>query len=284
MIEDRLKSATFFLLFSIVSCDCVLLSFYVATGIIQITFRLQGAMKTYALGQMLQYLYIGVMLRIVTTCKVYITIAVSFQRYLSVCHPFKSKQWGTVKLAQKQLLGALFMAILLWGPTFFEYKLAFAPNGFAMRKPWSYTPAGFLVRSICQTTLEYVVPISGLVIMSVMLLRGLRIAQAKKTALKGHTEEKKSKQSFQISLMINVLMWMVIISQLLVPIRQIILIYQPQKFGSCDVFYYFDPWIGIAQVSTASIGFIMCLSSVHHCQVPQETGATLQKTRQRRCT
>jgi hypothetical protein len=72
--------------------------------------------------------------------------------------------------------------------------------------------------------------------------------------LKDREEKRKAKQAFQISLMIVIMMLTVLFNQ----VRRILGFFFDANVVS-SVFFFYDPWIPIVQVVTASMSIFLCL-------------------------
>jgi hypothetical protein len=258
--SDRKKSATFYLLLCIVICDSfflvVLSSIAIPYHVLQIT---APTSKKYTLARVVHYFYMPGIHQSLLTCKVYLTIMVSLQRYFSTCHPLKAKEWGTVKIARGQLIASVVIAILIWFPYYFD-NIFFIDSGYPRQIIIFPRHTYKVILLIYQSLFLYAVPMLSLAIMSFLLLRGLKEAHKRRAALNGE-ENRKAKQSFGISIMIAILMLMVLVNQAVIPIRRILaLFYVDTKIVACDsIFFFYDPWIPTVQVITASMSFFLCL-------------------------
>jgi hypothetical protein len=262
---DRRKSATFFLLFAIVVCDLLYVFIYLTVISIPgfgIKNTFGRSSKQMILFSLLQYLFIGP-LQAILTVKLYLTTAVSFHRYLSTCHPFKAKTFGSVRIAVGQLLVSIFICILVWMPFMVDFTIGTAPNGYPTRVPILYGDTYVLFKTILHTLFLNIVPFIMLGIFSVLLLRGLKIAYRNQAGLTGNSnKERKERQSFCISLMTGVMMVVVAINQSLVPIRQLLNIFFDYRTTCDNVFFYYDPWVGNISILSASISTFLYVPAI----------------------
>uniref|UniRef100_A0A914YN19 G-protein coupled receptors family 1 profile domain-containing protein n=1 Tax=Panagrolaimus superbus TaxID=310955 RepID=A0A914YN19_9BILA len=57
------------------------------------------------------------------TCGVYLTVLVSFHRFLGVCHPFRTKRWVTRRPVQYAIISAVIFSIVINIPTWLELDI-----------------------------------------------------------------------------------------------------------------------------------------------------------------
>jgi hypothetical protein len=275
--SDRKKSATFFLLLCIIICDSLFLGIFSMIWIpTNVSLYIDGESKQYALITLVHHLYIGDLHQTAMTSKMYLTICVSLQRYLSTCHPLRSKQWGTIKLARFQLVASVVISFVVWFPAMVTYRIAFGPDGYPKGVPLLKSNTFQVLLSGYQSFFIYIFPMISLAILSFLLLRGLKAAHKKRAALK-REESRNAKHSHQISLMIAVLMLMVLINQGMFPSRRILgFFYDSQRVSCVNVFFFFDPWIAMVQTITASMSFFLCQLTIKKYR--KKTLAAFSKT------
>jgi hypothetical protein len=262
--SDRKKSATFFLLLCIVICDFLFLGVYnIISMVSNVFYNIDQASKEYAFVYTVHQLYLVVLHKTALASKVYLTIMVSLQRYVSTCYPLRAKDWGTLKVARGQLVGCVVFSFLVWSHTFFGYTIVVGSNGYPRLVPLLASNATYqLVITGIQFLFLYILPLLSLAILSLLLIRGLNVAHKRRAALKGE-DSRKARLDHQISLMIAILMLMVMVNQAVVPVRGILGAFFDRTHIFCgSVFFYYDPCITTMQVITASMSFFLCLLTI----------------------
>jgi hypothetical protein len=167
-----------------------------------------------------------------------------------------------MKVARGQLVGSVVISAIVWLPSFLDSTFVIGPNGYPKRVPVLASDIFVVFATTFQSVFLYILPMLSLTVLSFLLIRGLNAAHKRRAALKGE-EIRKAKDSFQISLMIAILMLMVLFNQAVIPLRRVLSIfYDSNNFLCGSVFFYYDAWIAVIQIITASMSFFLCLLTI----------------------
>lgn len=232
-------------------------------GLMSVSVPMLGFLKmprraTYLQMNFLMYLMpVG---QITNLISVLITVIVTWQRYISVCHPHKAHVYGSPRIINIQVLCICLFSIVFHLPMFFQDHLSpagtdpgFIPvrNHFSRRKSYTIFYSIVLVQII-----RYIIPIICLIYMSICLLQKLS-----DTTLKNRLPEsrcQRARKEMTISLMFVVFIF--IICQSFAPMRQIlILVHRPYSSAiQCGgPLFYFGPFDLISIIANSSANFFI---------------------------
>jgi hypothetical protein len=176
LYRDRYKSATFFLLFALVCTDSL---FLIANTVfnmpIYIARQTEASLKTQTLNALILYQYTGPVTFNLIIVKIYLTISVSWHRFLSTSLPFRAKEWGSMKIAKGQLIASVGIGMLSSASAILQYGIRMEQN-MPVRFVILDSDAFLIYRIILNTAIYYVIPFLSLGVLSFLLLRGKTIA------------------------------------------------------------------------------------------------------------
>ena len=125
---EKQRSSTIFLLFCLAIADSSVLLWFGCVAIPPAVLRYidldiealnyQNTIRAYILA-------FGNMVRMVS---IWLTVVVTWQRYLSVCRPYQVTKFGSLRTTKLQTLAVLGVAFLFNFPKFFEYRLSTNPR------------------------------------------------------------------------------------------------------------------------------------------------------------
>ena len=212
--RERAKSATIFLLYSLAIADSfVLLTYGIMSIPSGVTLFMEYKDTTRNLNA-ISYVYVGCVAKVTNMIKTWLTVTVTWQRYVNVCLPFKAKVWGTLSIAKRQLISIVLFSVLFNIRTFLLKRLildypkpgliAFALNDLAKTRLYQ------IIYGTClYYLLYYILPIIGLTYMTFVLIASLRKAYKKRqTMMTSHvtSESEDKRREITLTLIIVVVM------------------------------------------------------------------------------
>eukprot|EP00914_Ancora_sagittata_P012747 GHVO01024566.1.p1 GENE.GHVO01024566.1~~GHVO01024566.1.p1 ORF type:complete len:333 (+),score=5.79 GHVO01024566.1:95-1000(+) len=178
MGKERKKSATINCLFMLAIADTLVLLMY---GFILIPIGLRKYLIGWWSGHNYNHItltYFTEVSRIFNQVSAFITMLVTFQRYVSVCLPHRAKQLCSVRQVNIVTAVSYIVSILFFLPNFFIYVIERNPETNRYQQvslPLAYSTSFQILHSTLATGLiTYVIPVSTLSFMSVQILRTMR--------------------------------------------------------------------------------------------------------------
>ena len=263
--SDCKKSATVFLLFCLAMADSMLLLVYGVIGLPPAALRFMGrsveALKLST--EIVAYFSPSGATSIMISMG--LTVVVTWQRYLSVCMPYKVKTYGSLKLARIQALAVVLFSLVFNFPRWFEYKVgydvpkpgltALVPTSLFKNKTYE-----ILYGIILYYLMFYILPMGALSYMTFNLVRALHQARIKRMAMVGSSSQSsrnRAKEELTISLVVVVIVF--ICCQFFGPVRRILIYFYPGSTSrQCGgVLFYFEAISLGATVTNSAINFII---------------------------
>ena len=261
MRGDRKKSATVLALFYLAIVDLLVLMEY---GLMTVSVPLLQLQGMDLLALKLQMYYIAYLMPIGQICNlisVFLTVIVTWQRYISVCIPHKAKSYGSIGVVNIQVSCALVSSLLFHLPMFFEghvvsdYPLpgqtAIVTNSFAKTKAYTV-----FYSIVAWQTVTYILPIGALCYMTLGLIRALRQSTMKRQNTVSISQ--RAKEEMTLSLIVVVVIS--IICQSFAPIRRILMGVYAQYGSSIQCggpLFYFGPFELVSILVNSSSNFVI---------------------------
>ncbi|ELT90437.1 hypothetical protein CAPTEDRAFT_197454 [Capitella teleta] len=255
--KDRNKSATVFLLICLASSDSILLIVFMLFGtpssILRFIGREQDAQNFQ--NEMIAHLGGGGPTTIMLSMG--FTVAVTWQRYVSVCLPYKVKKYGSVRMAKILAVVVIAVGLLFNMPRWFEQDVVYSGSAsklintpLANNRVYTYFHGVFLYYLFF-----YIIPMIALIFMTIQLVRAMRESRKKREQMvSGQT---KAKDELTMSLVVVVVVF--VLCQTLSPIRRILLIYQTGfATRQCGGVLYFYEAISVGtNMFNSAINFVI---------------------------
>ncbi|ELT98169.1 hypothetical protein CAPTEDRAFT_208274 [Capitella teleta] len=239
MAPERKKSSTVQALCLLAMADSLLLVVYAGT-IPAMGFRkfVFGWMSGYN-EDIISSVYLFELARIFNQVSAFITMILTWQRYVAVCIPHKSKQLCTPQMVNRLALASYAISIAFYFPNFFLYTLKkndrglFFPVSTSLVKSSAFQTIYSIILSYL---MSYIIPVGSLVYMSIKILSNL---DPKSSVAKSDRAQNVRKDLTKSSIAIVVLF---VLCQSFSPIRRILMwIYDPYlKHALCggDLVYF----------------------------------------------
>ena len=157
------------------------------------------------------------------TATTWVTVLVTVQRYVAVCHPYQVKRYATLRLAKFQLTAVLLFSCLFNLPRFLENGVTIIDDGNSTHPETVRLPMAesdmyqYVYLAGTYYLVIYVLPLVILVVLTYQLIRALRIAKRKR-------EEMTSKGRINIDLTFSLVVVVAIflVCQLFNPVRRMV--------------------------------------------------------------
>ena len=255
--SDQHKTATYYIIFWLAVADCFILvgfgMFTVPVGILISNGQPSEAMRL----QIRLAVYWSPMCTVFLSLSIWLTVLVTWYRYINVCIPFKAKEYGNIQQAKKQTRFLLIFAVIFHFPRWFEqhalYDFPRPGMTLLVKKDLAENRVyQILYQIILYYTTVYIAPIFSLLYMTHSLIRALRESHQKR--LQMTTGVKLKKDDLTFSLIVVVIVF--IICQFFVPVRRILVVLYPEPSARrCGgvLFYY----------QTVSATFVLINSAVN---------------------
>ncbi|ELU15179.1 hypothetical protein CAPTEDRAFT_211743 [Capitella teleta] len=179
MGRERKKSATINCLFMLAIADSFVLLTY---GYMLIPMGLRKLAFGWWSGHNynhISFVYVIEVARIFNQVSAFITMLVTFQRYVSVCLPTRVKQLCSVRLVNMLTAISYVASTLFFLPNFFAYVLVKDKDSHryeSVSQPLALSSAfQILYGTVATGLVTYVIPISGLSFMSIRIIRAMRV-------------------------------------------------------------------------------------------------------------
>ena len=223
------------------------------------------------------YAYVGAVSNMALMSAIWLTVLVTWQRYINVCLPYRAKIIGTLHIAKIQSALVAAVAFIFNIPRFFKYQLYYNSPSPGMTR---LVLTGLLSNDAYQVgygvvlyyMLYYILPLSALAYMTAALIRALRSAQIKRERLTGgKNKEYNSMRELTVSLIIVVLIF--IVCHFLAPIRRILLLYasDPSERACGTFFYYYNQYVIVALLGSSAINVIIYILCIKRFRVKLKT-------------
>ena len=228
-------------------------------GVMTVSTPLLGLLKgPHRMTQLYLMLYGMPLGQIVNLISVFITVIVTWQRYISVCVPHKASSLSSSCRVNIQVLVITIVSTLFHLPMFFQEEMVRTESDMNLiKRPFAQTTSYSIFYSIVLVhIIRYFLPITLLVYMAHGLLREL--GKRKHQDRLVDTSRQRAKLELTLSLIIVIIVF--IVCQSFAPVRQILrLLFRPysahiQCGGSL---FYFGPLDMISILVNSSANFII---------------------------
>ncbi|XP_059054666.1 FMRFamide receptor-like [Achroia grisella] len=188
--RPQMRSSVNCLLVGLAACDTVL----ILTSIL-----LFGLTAIYPYTGRLRYYYYHVCPHITPyaypianaaqTMSVYLTLIVTVERWVAVCHPFRAKALCTSSRARWYVLGTAAFALAYNAPKFFEAEVYTSVDDgdmiYCVRPDWEFRTEAYVAIYIhwMYLIVMYIIPFSALAALNACIVRQVRRAQAERARL-----------------------------------------------------------------------------------------------------
>lgn len=256
--KDRNKSATVFLLICLAFSDNVLLVMFMMFGTPPSILRFAGKENAARRLQNEVIAWIGGAGPTTIMLSMGFTVAVTWQRYVSVCLPYKAKKYGSVRVAKILAVIVVSVAILFNFPRWFEQRVIHTPTSdILVNTPLAnnlvYT---YLHGVVLYYALFYITPTLALVFMTYHLVKALHESQIKRQEMTGSSKSR-AKEELTMSLVVVVIIF--IICQSLSPVRRILLIFYggPTSRQCGGVLYFYEAISVATNMLNSAVNFVV---------------------------
>ncbi|ELU08007.1 hypothetical protein CAPTEDRAFT_187736 [Capitella teleta] len=237
--SDRNKSATMLLLILLSISDSVLLMWFVGVTIVPAYFDFMGDPIKASEIKIPFLVYSAYCVDVSRMMSIWLTVLVTWQRYIGACKPFLYVKYGSLKAARASAFVAFTVIAIFFLPKFFEARPSRHPLGWLIPKQRSYTENKFysvLYSLVAYYTLNYIGPIACLSYMTFALIRALRKIRRTRQNMIGSSSNKD-----EVTLSIVIVVVISIFCYILGPLRKTLIeIYPDPKENKCGgvIFYY----------------------------------------------
>lgn len=254
--KERKKSATVFLLICLTFVDdLVILSWLLISSVptyVSYTKRYLEFLKIFPVIQAYVYPFCTLILMVTT----YLTVMVTSQRYVAVCHPYHVQKYGTLKIAKLQFVGTVAFCLIFNIPRFMEYRVNKRDTGKLYRFVTDLSKSE-TYETVYKVSLyyvfSYILPLIMLVYMTVRLTKALRENRKRTQEM---TSQNSPKEDLTVILVAVVAIF--VICQLFNPVRRVWeAMTEPEDRECGSRYFYFSPLVLLAVVFNSSINFVV---------------------------
>jgi hypothetical protein len=183
----------------------------------------------------------------------WLTVLVTFQRYLGVCHPHAYTTWTTIRKTRVQITVTVLFCVVYGIPRFLEESVTQRGNLVVVTRT---TIGNSKIYQLLHSTVMYfafiyILPFGLLAFMAFCLVRGLRAARTK---VHGNTTSSKSKE-VDLTVSLVVLVCVYFICQVLNPVRRAIHMMRPPDPPAHKQPLYVMASIGV--ITYAAVNFVV---------------------------
>ncbi|ELT93361.1 hypothetical protein CAPTEDRAFT_212905 [Capitella teleta] len=254
MSKDQKKSSTVQALCLLAAADTCLLLALSYIPIIGIRKWLHGWYEAHN-QTIFCAVYMNEIARICNQISAFLTMSLTWQRYVAVCIPHKAKQLCTIKIVNIIAAVSTMLAVFFYLPNFFLYSIKISDDGIfqPVSDPLVYDPYFQMIYSVILTYLvSYIFPVVSLMYMSVSILRNIKPNSIEQLGKSQVVRKDLTKSSIAIVILF-------VLCQSFQPIRRILMwIYDPYlKNTLCGEFlFYFSgiPHFSLILNSAANFG------------------------------
>lgn len=252
---ERNRSATRFLLLCLSISDSLFLLWFFS-GSMPPTLLMNRGYTIRALNYISVYnLYSAFFAEMVFDGSIWLTLLVTWQRYIAGCKPFLFTKYGTLRVARIQVIVMLTMFGIFNFPKIIESRLVVNPIGVldVVMRPFAQNKVYTILYSlVMKYTIVFVIPIMALVYMTFCLIISLKRARKVRTAMTNTS----SKEEFTLSVVIVVIIS--VFSNLLSPLYETLrVLYPDPEENKCGgVFFYYQP-TGLIMIMNSGCNFFI---------------------------
>ncbi|ELT90632.1 hypothetical protein CAPTEDRAFT_192020 [Capitella teleta] len=264
MGKERKKSATINCLFMLAIADTLVLLTY---GFILVPLGIRKYFYGWWNGHNYNHvtiIYVVEAARIFSQVSAFITMLVTFQRYVSVCQPHRAKQLCSVRLVNQLTVVSYVVSIIFFLPNFFTYYLEMNNDThryLTVSKPLVLSPAfKILYSSIASVIVTYIIPIASLSFMSIQILRAMS-AQSK--VMQQSHERSQARKDLTLSSV--AIVGLFIICQSFNSANRVLMwVYEPYaanaRCGGVLQYIFMVPYLSMIMNSAANFGIYVVLA------------------------
>ena len=262
--QDLNKSPTIFLLFCLAMADSALLLTYGAVTLPYHTLMAMGRQQysTWVRNELkTKFNSMG------PTCimiSMGLTVAVTWQRFVSVCLPYKVKSYGSMRVARIQALAVVIFSVTFNLPRWFENEVVYDElnpgvsrlSATSLAQDEAYKMVyGVLLYYI----MLYILPMGALSCMTISLMRALRNNRIKHRAMVATSASKPSRAKEELTLSLVIVVIVFITCHFFGPIRRLlILLYPDPSQRQCGgVHFYFGAIALTATITNSAVNFVI---------------------------
>ncbi|ELU04763.1 hypothetical protein CAPTEDRAFT_186050 [Capitella teleta] len=250
--KERKKSSTIQALCLLAVADTGLLLSYFPFPMMEATW----ARKTYLVG-MIAGVYTFEAARFCNQVSAFLTMILTWQRYVAVCLPHKAKQLCTVRIVNRIAACSSVAAFVFYLPNFFLYSIKTNDDGgyYPVSHPLVKNAYFQLIYSVILTYLvSYIIPVVSLLYMSVAILRSFKSHSNTITSSASSQHARKDLTKSSIAIVV-----IYITCQSFQPIRRILMwVYDPYMVSiDCggELFHFsYIPHLALMFNSSANFG------------------------------
>lgn len=205
---------------------------------------------------------------IAQTGTIYLTILVTLNRYISVCHPYRASRLCSVKYARRQVAVVCFFALLFSLPRFFEYDVS---------GEWRLVETALLKHTVYKVVYSnlfyflvlFFVPLLTLAFLNQRLITALRETRRKRAQLLRQMKDAPSHSEDDITLMLIVVVMVFVVFQTPAMFTQVLDSSLSNSDRLCPSWFFFYARISdLLVVANSSINFIIyCFCSRRFRQI-----------------
>lgn len=271
--RDKSKTATPFLLVSLEVADTLFLMTVFALRVLTSiqTFGVHVPGLESAIPYLGKYIYPCALMT--ETGTIYLTILVTLNRYISVCHPYKATNLCSVHFARRHVGLVCLFSVVFNLPRFFEYEITENPVE-TMRQTWLYENPVYKVvyRNLFYFVVMFLVPLASLTFLNRKLIKALRKTKKRRARLLKQPALEASNQSMtgtgsgpnnsrsedDITLMLIVVVMVFVVTQTPAMVTQVLASCLGQLSLTCpSAFFFYERLSDLLVVANSSLNFII---------------------------
>lgn len=205
---------------------------------------------------------------IAETGTIYLTILVTLNRYVSVCHPYRASMLCSVRYARRQVAVVCFFSLLFNLPRFFEYDVS-GETGLIETPMYKHTVYKIVYSNLFYFLVLFFVPLLTLIFLNQRLITALRETRRKRAQLMRQMKDAPSHSEDDITLMLIVVVMVFVVFQTPAMFTQVLVSSLSSSDALCPSWFFFYERISdLLVVANSSINFIIyCFCSRRFRQI-----------------
>lgn len=290
LAADKARTATPFLLISLELTDTLFLASVFPLRVL--TSIHTFAAKIPSFGSIQPYIgkYIYPTALLAETGSIYLTILVTLNRYISVCHPYRATNLCSIHFARRHVVVVGLFSVVFNLPRFFEYAVVHnndgdgggGGDGSHLQKNWILESRVYRIvySNLLYFVVMFLLPLVTLAILNTRLVTALRRTRTRRARLlKQSTKSSSSSSSLSgggfsrseedITLMLVVVVMVFVVTQTPAMITQVLLGSIGEESLHCpNAFFFFERLSDLLVVANSSINFVIyCFCSRRFRQI-----------------
>lgn len=273
---DKSRTATPFLLISLEVADTLFLATVFPLRVLTSidTFAVQIPSFDAASPYIGKYVYPLALLA--ETGTIYVTILVTVNRYISVCHPYRATNLCSVRIARRHVAAVALFSVLINIPRFFEYDIVSSNGRLKLDKNWIMTNKVYkiLYSNLIYFFVMFLLPLVSLAILNTRLVAALRRTKTRRARLLKQPTDASfsgvSRSEEDITLMLIVVVMVFVVTQTPAMVTQVLVAYMSEdEIDVCpSAFFFYERLSDLFVVANSSINFIIyCFCSRRFRQI-----------------